>query len=338
MPYLQTTSTSPMSEERRIFSPSSFPFFSANILIQRAWRNFNGPWRHRRLAWAILSLGFAQALFWLLAESLLGRRLERAVDEPIFYYYFLGFHFFIHLFVPIYAFNLVRRPATRSKIDAALVTPLPHRDLFWWLWIRSFAPWIALVCLFYIAMWWPFPWLYAFGSAGEYWEGDDWGVRLGPELACNALIVAFFVLPWITSRLIRRSVLVLSTSFLFALSTVLFWISESLLTASTAHFHPLVTIPYFVFSLAWGAALGVYVGLNFARDINKAAILIVVMGPLAEWLVLNVFYLTRLDELYDGMSALVVMLQFYMLSAGAYWMGLKWNLLIAMSRRKIPTD
>lgn len=337
MEQVQTTSISTELGERRSFSHPSFPLFPNNILIQRGWKSLNASWRHSPLVWAILILGAAQTLFWLLAESILGRPLEQAVDEPIFFYYFLGFHLFIHCFVPIYAFNLVRRPATRSKVDAALVTPMPHRDIFWWLWIRSFAPWIVLVLIFYFAMWRPFPWLYAFGNGGEYWDADGWRVKVVSELGCTALIIGFFALPWIKSRPIRRFVLVLSFSILFVLSIALFGKFDFPLAAFTIHFHPLVTIPYFIFSIAWGAALGVFVALNFSGDINKAAILIIVMGPLAEWLVLNVFYLPKLDELYDGWWGLVAMLQFYMVSAGAFWMGLKWNLLIAMSRRRIPT-
>jgi hypothetical protein len=110
--------------------------------------------------------------------------------------------------------------------------------------------------------------------------------------------------------------------------------------STPARFHPCVTIAYFLISMAWNAALGIRYGVYKSANPAKARLCAFLFGPLAEILVLLGFfwgeYFVYLFFIWWWGQWL--MLLFYSTAGGLLWMGLKWNLLIAISRSKLPTN
>ena len=145
-------------------------------------------------------------------------------------------------------------------------------------------------------------------------------------------------LPWIRRRPLRRGIWVFSALALFLVPMFMIHSSSSSEPyALHAHFHPLITVPYFLITAAFACALGVGVAIHTRLEGSRALAALVLICPLSEWIVLNLFYLGDAGDLYDGWLFLMGMLSFYMHACGYLWMGLKWNLIFHLSRRRIPT-
>jgi hypothetical protein len=209
--------------------------------------------------------------------------------------------------------------------------------------MRTFVPCTVFLLAIYFALYLPFPWLHHFSmvhdffeDSGETFDPRAWLDSLPLEMIVNLLIVLWFFRPWSRSRGVGI--------FLFVLSFVgLFWIPylhilmeddfPSKYFSSYAHFHPLITIPYFLISAAWSAGVGTCLGLRHRRLNLKSILLVLLFVPAVEWGVLHIVFITEMLDLYQEWMFLYAMLVFYMIPLGAFWMGLKWNLLIGLSRR-----
>lgn len=115
------------------------------------------------------------------------------------------------------------------------------------------------------------------------------------------------------------------------------FLGEHLGYGSNLHFHPAVTIPYFITSVGWGSAIGVALGLRPRKRPAIAYLILFLTIPAAEWLILQVFFpgADQYSGLYKPWQFLYFMLMFYSLSCGAFWMALKWRLIKYLSDRPI---
>jgi len=284
-----------------------------------------------------------------------------APDEAL-YYYFTAFHLLLHVVVPFGALRAAQAPAMRGHLETLLVTPLPHGQIFWWLWARVFLSATAVLMVLYFPLYIPYPWLYDFGGNDPLSPWLGFPGFLVREVPPDLLILALAILPWACNRVLRRATLALALLWLYLLplgalhleekarvvmeyllgsvpERALFDLGSSIVPmASHARIHPLITVPYFLISAAWGAAVGVGVGLRAQRLGGREMLLVGLLAPGAEWAAYHLVFLHHsFEALYDSWMFLWSMLEFYAWPFGVLWMGLKWNLLIALSRRPIPT-
>ena len=158
------------------------------------------------------------------------------------------------------------------------------------------------------------------------------------------LAIALLLMPWIKGKRIRVVLWTAAVLILYPyplMGAIGNWPESSLnwiVHGTHAHFHPLVTIPYFVMSVAWSAALGVAVGLHTKLDPVRAIVLLLLFGAGAEWGVQHLVFFSNWSDLYAEWMFLYVLLMFYSFSTGALWMGIKWNLLIHLSRKPIEME
>lgn len=337
--------------------------FTENLLIRHELTRLHHRWW--RSVWLWLAL-FAVAINGWVCLALKMPRGHEPVDDPILYYYFTAFHACLHVLIPVAAVLATRRVVGAGRLEPLLTTPIPSRHIFWWLWVRVFVPALALLLLFYFPLYRPFPWLYAWGdvwtstaTSDHPWLGKCW------EGLTDLLALLLFILPWLgcnwkRGRLVRIAIWLLGFTALFLLPILANWHPQSFqfLIMSASHdflghtngrgddimpfhttlacFHPLVTLPYFIGAAGWSVAAGVVAGLRPRLGLASALLLALLLGLAAEGLVLNLYFLSDFPSLYQGFMYLYVMLLFYMSTAGAFWLALKWNLLVWLSRRPLP--
>ncbi|MBI3737001.1 hypothetical protein HY256_10870 [Candidatus Sumerlaeota bacterium] len=340
-----------------------------NILIQRDWRAVKADWLRRPFVWLVLLIGAVQFFVCLNWEAILGSS-PRDPDDLI--WYFTAFHLFIHFVVPLGALRLVREPRLRGKLDELRPTPIPQNHIFWWLWMKVFVPAIVVLLVLYFPLYIPFPWLHLvsislFDDPEPKLYSGYWPVCFPIALMMEGAGVGLFFLPWIKRKSDRWllwliAILLLGCWAMFSLhaeswvrSAIAAWLGDGvddaevfwLLQPLHTHIHPLITLSYFMISIGWGAALGIYLGLSPSRSSAQSLWLLLLFGPLSEWGVYHLFALEYAFGgsgdpgpwgLYNILGANYLMLIFYMLGTGSLWMGIKWNLMIWLSRKRIEAD
>lgn len=353
----------PEYSESARHNPNRFPFcFTRNILIRSDWRRLNREWIRKPLVHLTV---FGALAFWIIC-SVAGSTHEK-LNERWVYYPFAAFHVLLQFFIPLRSLALARSSLQSGRIEACLVTPIPHRHIFWWLWLRGFSH-VAIVLAFYFPLYWVSGWLYGAGNPIE-WGAEEilksrppkWPPLQPPSLAeimCDMLVIWLLDLPWIKGIGLRIFLWALAfaglcflprgdSAFLYyrvggPLST---WFGhrtgpitpDIIYTASYIHLHALVTLLYFFAAAGYGAAVGVFVGLRRGLGSMGAAALVLFLGPGLELLV-YMLTITKPRDLLGSIASfeiLYTMLTFHIFSYGALWMGIKWNLLIYLSRRKI---
>lgn len=331
-----------------------------NILIQRDLRNLNRNWFRRPL---IVGLIVAAIPFWL-ACIYLGA-LEDHGPEWLLWYGFAAFHLFVHVFIPFRSIRVARNARTDGLIDLCRITPIQHKDLFWCLWLRGFG-YLAFLLMFYLPLFFLFAWLYALGEPGEAeWgvarldqtrlEAISWRFPVLSELIIDQFIFLVLLIPWVKSKTARAFLIagafvgmvgvpildstMLDLRILKAFSSdgaqpQFYW-------GSYAHAHPAVTLLYFISTAAYGAAIGVWAGIRYYADAAKAIILVALLGPILEFATQTIFSGSWDVHSFGGLISwmmLYIMLMFYISSVGAFWMGMKWIVLIFISRLKLPPE
>lgn len=318
---------------------------TTNPLVIRDARALRRRWRGRRGAWFLIAVALVQVVFCLNFEAIMGREPE----DIVLYCYFAFFHIYLLLWTPLRSIRIAARAASTGELRDALVAPIPHGQIFGWLWLRAFAPAIALVLILYAPLHVPFPWLHATGNPLGYWDAPtlfsrppgnaDWGLQPASEATVIALALGLLLLPWIRSRRVRLAAWIVSSLALGGVEMVLIARqSELLLYPATSHFHLFVTLAYFLSAAAYGCALGIAMGLKHRGDAAKALISTIALGVGIECLAFHVVFWSEVSDFYDlfgGWMPLVTLLNFYMVSTGALWMGVKWNLMARFARKPI---
>lgn len=329
-----------------------------NVLIRRDLRKLNAEWRRRPFVWLLL---IGAIPFWLACIYLGASRFKG--PEWLQFYAFTAFHLFLHIFIPFNSFRIARRAVDSGQIDSLRVSPIGERAIFGWLWLRGFG-YLGGVLAFYFPLYFVYAWLYGIGGNASYLEWGylrtqpgkiSWQILLPFEFVLDAIFIALILAPWMRRR-VAVATFCVAGLVLFCLPLVDVFldgeISETIIAgiygateerasslvfiASYAHFHPAVTLLYFFSTAAFGAALGTFAGLRFARDPMRGLLRVAMLGPVAELGVLSmVFGEFWTDRLLNAWVTLYYMLMFYILSLGAFWMGLKWNLLFYFSRRPL---
>ncbi len=319
-----------------------------NLLVRRDARRLRRTWHRRWWVWGLATLGTVQLVFCWKIEIFLGRSVKQDHDK-ILYYYFTGFHIYLQILLPLFAIVLTRSFASQDRLEKYLVTPIPPVHILWHLWLRVFLLGLVVILILYFPLWIPSPWLYA------GWPLDEPEFHWA-EVVADILIISLFLLPWIRSRNVSRVIWTLSFAGLFVFPYVLIHFEKSLkevfadmpldgelfepygFTASYARWHPLITLSYFVTSSAWSAGVGVALALRLRKGLGPAFLVAMLLVPLAEWGVYHLVLLDDSEDLYDDSMFLYFMLSFYMLTFGAFWMALKWRLLMSLSRWAVRTE
>ncbi|MBI3737000.1 hypothetical protein HY256_10865 [Candidatus Sumerlaeota bacterium] len=352
---------------------------TSNLLIQRDWRALNRRWRHplvrNLLSIALIQIVVCSAYAWIREGHLHGE------EDLLLLFYFSLIHLFIHLAVPWNALKQVQSPRMRAQIDEICVTPTPPKHIFWWLWMRSFAPAIAFVMAVYLPTLLAYPWLYETNPLGDLMDRKvpgRWPYFLTGEIISDVFMIAMLCLPWIRFRTFRLAILIACFAFLAGWALVSVQAQETVRTAvlsylkipdtagkiskdekgnwmikddptpyelsncemvfagSYARWHPLITNLYFFISIGWMVALATALGLRYPSSSSKPFWLLLIFGPLCEWLAYHVAFGAKSLDLYTSIiGPLWLMLLFYSMSFGIFWMGIKWNLMIWLSRKKI---
>lgn len=341
--------------------------------LRRGWMRNRRFWVWLALAVANFAFCFHHDL--LFGGDIVVSGLEGGLGAGL-YLYFTCFHLVLFFTIPFDALRKTR--AARGEVDNLLATPVPHFDIFWALWARASAPGLALILAFYLPLLFPFRWLMEplaandpSNGAGGWIDGKSFAILR--EAAFDAAAIALFALPWIKPRLLRAGVIV-AAAVLLALMPLLGltdlignsagWLAKGLFGGSdsvtimqgevqiehslgpafgcylsNARWHPLVTLPYFLITAAWSAGAAVWLGLKRRMALGRGLFWLLLLAPGAEIAaMLLAFGLVNPLEFFADWSFLWFMLSFYMTGLGALWLGLKWNLLLALSRRRIPTE
>ena len=324
-----------------------------NLLIRRDTRRLRRTWYRRPWIWALAAVGVIQLAFCWKMEAILGRPVDQGYNEGLLFYYFIGFHVFLQILLPLAAIFLTHRPGLRHRVEEYLVTTIPARHIFWHLWLRVALPGLTLVLILYFPLWMRFPWLYEVEP--EHIVSDRPDVLF--ELVNDALILGLIFSIWLRSKLLRRLIWICASLFLFILPIALILIDpkfkvyvfaffptdfsvdfEELCVTSYARWHPLITLSYFITSTAWSTGVGVALVLRSSGGPGRAIWRAILLIPLPEWGILHILVFDEWVSLYGSLWFLVAMLQFYMFGIGAFWMALKWRLLMSLSRWAVRTE
>lgn len=275
--------------------------------------------------------------------------------------YFLGIHAILHGLIAFWAFARAR--AVCSQMDELIVTPMPPSAIFWWIWRRSLILGVSILLAIYFPLYIAFDFLYAFDAREVLSEKARVYSPLyhnATALVSDAIIILFFVLPWISSRTIRGIVCFLAalafawTVFTFNIPVAWSGLQHNLLQIkdivaeeyfaddyaivpgpNLTRWHPMLTLTYMLVSAAYYCGLGVVAGLRRSPNAATGIRLILLLGPLMEFAFYQVIALREAPDSYTPFLLLYYMLTLYASTAGTLWLAFKWNLLIAMSRREI---
>lgn len=335
------------------------------LLKRRAWRT--------RFFGLVVLLGLAQAAAMLiirLSPNDLKSSWGVASDEfslMVLLSYFLGIHGILHGLLGFWAFSQAR--AVRSQLDELLVTPLSHKFIFGWLWLRSLILGVAILLAIYFPLYIEYDFLYESNLQGDGAQDPSSTISSAMEAPIyypistgisNLLILGLLALPWIQRRWLRFTIISFSIAAVIWTALTFYpfnWMEQvsqwllppaasyrnpdfGVITALTpipthANWHPLITVSYLFFTAAFYCGLGIRAGLSSPTKSTSRIVQIILLGPLIEFAFFHLAAWPDVSEAYSPLMALALMLDLYTSTAGALWLGLKWNLFIAMSRREI---
>ncbi len=177
-----------------------------NFLIRHDWRIWNSRWSRKPFFWIVLALAsiqFIVCLWMLLLKS------EREDEIDFLLPYFTAYHGMIYFVAPFLALHYVVSQKIRTRVEELRITPVPDSHIYWWLWVRCFAPVFFVIMGLYLPMLGGSQWLLGFDPIVQF-SGRDMSGRevyfIAGELICDALLLGLIFMPWINSRHARRGI------------------------------------------------------------------------------------------------------------------------------------
>lgn len=341
---------------------------ASNPLLLRDYRIFRNGLIRNPFAWAIVILSSVQILITFNLDAAFGA--DRSWDR-ITEYYAWPTIFLLQIVTPLWAFTATRRHIKSGELPELLATRLPAQSPFWWLWCRVWIPTTIIALMLCL------PLTRLLAEVGDMPSQWTWFQRhmttkatyyFISEIFSNLAIAAIFIAPFTKSRSLRAFLfLFVGIIALASLYTATYAYSNLDLrdflvgrdrgytsteryglgmmpmpTFSYSFLGP--TLLYVLVSAAFSSGLGTYLAHQKFHHPGKALYLLFLCGPLLENVMINPNFIQNFGILisrwtnYHHANTLFPIYGYYMMTAGYLWLGVKWNILLAMSRREIRLD
>ena len=291
-----------------------------NILIKRECLHWKRTFYLQPLFWIVLIAFITQIYISFNFSTVFGRIPLHGPDDRILYYYFNGFHIYLHVLLPMILFLQINSTKLKHQLETYRTLPITNHQIFLWLFTKYFIIGLLPLLLIYFPLYINYSWLY------------DWEDQITDKFNILYDLVFLFLLflPWI--RIGRWIILIWIPAILFMVLPIYLGYRVEELTGYGSILHPLVTLKYFVISTIWVTAITIYFGTNQTRN-NALNFLLVLMCTLVAEFIMNLIFFPEIRSLYT-LEYLIGMFFFYVCSVGYFWIALKWNLFIYLLRIK----